>query len=114
MLVLFIYITSLASNEPFSFSSFILSLAIIAFIIFIIIFIFLALDFLTNNTNIIIETPTINAQNLNIQSTPIILRTIYNNSSTTITWFIIVYLLITLIVVVTITTTFFGPLRLSI
>nr|YP_006073066.1 NADH dehydrogenase subunit 6 [Acetes chinensis]AEQ36600.1 NADH dehydrogenase subunit 6 [Acetes chinensis] len=113
MLVLFIYITSLASNEPFS-SSFLMSTtSLMALIMSLFVFTFLAWDFLVSNLYMVLEIPSIYSQNLTTQSTPIILSTIYNESSTMLTWFIILYLLMTLIVVVTITTTFFGPLRLS-
>ena len=110
MLVLFIYVASLASNEPFSFS---FSLTLGLFItIFIILLVLLLIDPLCLNSNVKIEDSRYSYQNY-YQITPLLLRTIYNNTSISLTLFIVLYLLLTLVAVVKITDTFFGPLRLS-
>lgn len=110
ILVLFIYVASLASNEPFSFSSS-LYLALLATIGLMLI-ILLLLDPLCLNASIKIESSTYIDQYY-YQLTPLLLTTIYNNTSIRLTLFIVLYLLLTLIAVVKITDTFFGPLRLS-
>lgn len=107
ILVLFIYVASLASNESFSFS-------LIRFTFYTILFIlltgfFLILDPLFRSNLTSIPSSSINC-NL---STPFIIRWIYNNTSIIFTLFIIIYLLLTLLVVVKITNLFKGPLRLS-
>nr|QFK69680.1 NADH dehydrogenase subunit 6 [Parapenaeopsis tenella] len=108
MLVLFMYVASLASNETFSFSS--VSIILILFSIFISL-LFFFLDPMTLNTSISISQPLLHTDLF--KSTPAMLSSIYNNTSMNLTLFIVFYLLLTLIVVVKITNTFFGPLRLS-
>lgn len=109
ILVLFIYVTSLASNEIFSPSLtslvFILPLLLISFILVFI-------------DPIILTQPSINKSIIFTKEAPYIIdlslvATIYNSTNINITIFIVFYLLLTLIVVVKITDTFFGPLRLS-
>nr|YP_009512617.1 NADH dehydrogenase subunit 6 [Gordonella aff. paravillosa ZS-2018]AXJ93182.1 NADH dehydrogenase subunit 6 [Gordonella aff. paravillosa ZS-2018] len=108
MLVLFIYVASLASNEAFSFSS-TLSLLMLLTIMFSLSL--LLIDPLLMNFSSSISQSSINS---NIySSTPALISIIYNNTTMNLTLFIVMYLLLTLIVVVKITNTFFGPLRLS-
>ena len=110
ILVLFIYVASLASNEPFSFSSSLyLGLLITVGLILLIL---LLLDPLCLNASVKIENSSYIDQHY-YQLTPLLLATIYNNTSIRLTLFIVLYLLLTLIAVVKITDTFFGPLRLS-
>ena len=111
ILVLFIYITSLASNEIFS-----PSISIITFIL-IRMPIILLLIIITDNTIL---------TQLNYFKIPIVFKElpyisdlslvsiIYNSTNLNLTIFIVFYLFLTLIVVVKITNIFFGPLRLSI
>lgn len=111
ILVLFIYITSLASNEIFS-----PSISIITFIL-IRMPIILLLTIITDNTIL---------TQLNYFKIPIVFKElpyisdlslvsiIYNSTNLNLTIFIVFYLFLTLIVVVKITNIFFGPLRLSI
>merc|ERR1712121_349705 len=111
ILVLFIYITSLASNEIFN-----TSISIITFI-FIRMFIILLLTIITDNSIL---------TQLNYFKIPIVFKElphisdislvsmIYNSTNLNLTIFIVFYLFLTLIVVVKITNIFFGPLRLSI
>nr|YP_009512578.1 NADH dehydrogenase subunit 6 [Hymenopenaeus neptunus]AXJ93145.1 NADH dehydrogenase subunit 6 [Hymenopenaeus neptunus] len=108
MLVLFIYVASLASNEAFSFSGS-LSLLIIATIMMS--SLLLIIDPLMINSPSFLSQSSI--QTNIYSSTPALLSIIYNNTTMNLTLFIILYLLLTLIVVVKITNTFFGPLRLS-
>nr|YP_009535664.1 NADH dehydrogenase subunit 6 [Gecarcoidea natalis]YP_010164079.1 NADH dehydrogenase subunit 6 [Gecarcoidea lalandii]AYJ22392.1 NADH dehydrogenase subunit 6 [Gecarcoidea natalis]QRK27381.1 NADH dehydrogenase subunit 6 [Gecarcoidea lalandii] len=106
MLVLFIYVASLASNEPFIFKSYLL---FISFFSISISFMFLLLDpfLIMNSTSL----PTSSIKSLT--STPFIISWIYNTPSMAFTIFIISYLLLMLIVVVKIVNLFKGPLRLT-
>nr|YP_010043557.1 NADH dehydrogenase subunit 6 [Etisus dentatus]QPD06878.1 NADH dehydrogenase subunit 6 [Etisus dentatus] len=107
MLVLFIYVASLASNEIFSFS--LLTFLIYSSIIIALSLIFLLLDPLISPALSSLPISSINNQ----LSTPTIVSWIYNSPSMSFTLFIIMYLLLTLIVVVKIINLFKGPLRLS-
>ena len=109
ILVLFIYVTSLASNEIFKPSLGLTS----------IILIFISVGILLNFID-----PLIVPQSILIKSSSYIkdipytadislVTTIYNPTNINLTIFIVFYLLLTLIVVVKITDVFFGPLRLS-
>nr|YP_009130815.1 NADH dehydrogenase subunit 6 [Metapenaeus ensis]AKA27973.1 NADH dehydrogenase subunit 6 [Metapenaeus ensis]QID77074.1 NADH dehydrogenase subunit 6 [Metapenaeus ensis]UUF68265.1 NADH dehydrogenase subunit 6 [Metapenaeus ensis] len=108
MLVLFMYVASLASNETFSFSS--LLVMITGSVMFVSVVIAL-LDPMLLNHPIHLAQSSIMTELTN--STPVLLSTIYNKTTTNLTLFIVLYLLLTLIAVVKITNTFFGPLRLS-
>nr|APD28347.1 NADH dehydrogenase subunit 6 [Chaceon sp. BZ-2016] len=108
MLVLFIYVSSLASNEFFSFSLlnfFFYFTAMIFFSILLMSLDSLMVPFLTSTP------PSVNTISI---STPFIISWIYSSTLMTFTLFIIMYLLLTLIVVVKITNLFKGPLRLSV
>nr|QRK27369.1 NADH dehydrogenase subunit 6 [Varuna litterata] len=108
MLVLFIYIASLASNEPFHFSlAFFTSFF---FATFLMIMLLLILDPMLMSPNSL-STP-FSSFKFNM-STPIIINWIYNKPSMMFTIFIVSYLLLMLIVVVKIINLFKGPLRLS-
>nr|QXT45731.1 NADH dehydrogenase subunit 6 [Epeorus dayongensis] len=108
MLVLFIYVTSLASNEMFSISA---QTMVMSFIMISLILVFTWLNdptlWLTPNsfdqTNIIDWTapqPTLN-----------LLIKLYNNPTHLLTLLLVLYLFLTLVAVVTITQIFQGPLR---
>nr|BDL61385.1 NADH dehydrogenase subunit 6 [Guinusia dentipes] len=105
MLILFIYVASLASNEVLTFS---LPLLLFFLLSLIISFMMLLLD------PLYISTPTLlpNLSMKNLTSTQFIISWIYNTPSMPFTIFIIYYLLLMLIVVVKIVTLFKGPLRL--
>nr|YP_002587083.1 NADH dehydrogenase subunit 6 [Penaeus stylirostris]ACA47128.1 NADH dehydrogenase subunit 6 [Penaeus stylirostris] len=108
MLVLFIYVASLASNESFSFSgSLFLTASFITFAGLMMVFV----DPLLLNTPMSIQQSSLT--NNHLTSTQFLLNSIYNYTTMNLTLFIVLYLLLTLIVVVKITNTFFGPLRLS-
>nr|YP_009865001.1 NADH dehydrogenase subunit 6 [Carpilius maculatus]QKE42639.1 NADH dehydrogenase subunit 6 [Carpilius maculatus] len=106
MLVLFIYVASLASNEFFSFSIINFTFYFLSFCL--LTFICLTLDpILTSNPSLLPHS-SIHSH----LSTPQITSWIYSNTSMYFTLFIILYLLLTLIVVVKIISLFKGPLRL--
>nr|YP_010850311.1 NADH dehydrogenase subunit 6 [Metapenaeus intermedius]WGH12344.1 NADH dehydrogenase subunit 6 [Metapenaeus intermedius] len=108
MLVLFMYVASLASNETFSFSS---TLAMITGFVFVGSIIIALLDPLLANLPNFLSQSSFTTDLTS--STPTLLSTIYNKTTANLTLFIVLYLLLTLIAVVKITNTFFGPLRLS-
>lgn len=111
ILVLFIYITSLASNEIFNFST----------------KTFLIITFLLLTTILIIffinDLPYFNSFSINAEIIPIIneinfikenslnLNKLYNFPTNILTLLLINYLFLTLIIIVKITNNFFGPLR---
>nr|YP_010384947.1 NADH dehydrogenase subunit 6 [Arcotheres purpureus]UPL64944.1 NADH dehydrogenase subunit 6 [Arcotheres purpureus] len=106
MLILFIYIASLASNEYFSFSIF--NLILLSTIMIMLTFMLIFTD------QMLFSTPTLISSSLNFSmSTPLSINWIYNTPLTNLTIFIILYLLLTLIVVVKIINLFKGPLRLT-
>nr|YP_010693188.1 NADH dehydrogenase subunit 6 [Zeugodacus rubellus]QVL29327.1 NADH dehydrogenase subunit 6 [Ceratitis ditissima]WCB98434.1 NADH dehydrogenase subunit 6 [Zeugodacus rubellus] len=110
MLVLFIYVTSLASNEMFSLS---MKLTFISFFIFLLSFIFiLFMDktstsfFIQNN-----EMQSLFYFNMFTEENSMSLQKLYNYPTNLLTILLMNYLLITLIAVVKITKLFYGPLR---
>nr|YP_009685487.1 NADH dehydrogenase subunit 6 [Parribacus antarcticus]QDM38494.1 NADH dehydrogenase subunit 6 [Parribacus antarcticus] len=110
MLVLFIYVASLAANEAFN-----LSLLILSLIIFFTVLTTTTLV-LTDPLIIPISSSMIVPAEFNsnvTNSTQFYILQIYNFPGITLTFFIIFYLLLTLIVTVKITSVFFGPLRFS-
>lgn len=109
ILVLFIYITSLASNEIFSLSIKLIILFIIRLIIIRIIILLRDRFILTNIFNNEIEI--IYNINLLIKENSLNLNKLYNYPSNLITLLLINYLFFTLIIAVKITNFFFGPLR---
>nr|YP_007317348.1 NADH dehydrogenase subunit 6 [Scyllarides latus]AGA56125.1 NADH dehydrogenase subunit 6 [Scyllarides latus] len=110
MLVLFIYVASLASNEAFK-VSLTLSMLILSITLTVSFFLFF-LDPIISHNNPLLNTATLFLSN-QFQSTPFSIYQIYNFPATTLTLFVILYLLLTLIVVVKITAVSFGPLRFS-
>lgn len=107
ILVLFIYVSSLASNEPFSFS-------ITSFLSFLILFSLSLIIIICVDPFIMSQIP-LNAPTSSFDvssSTPLIINWIYNLPSINFTLFIVSYLLLILIIVVKIVALFKGPLRL--
>nr|WAX39152.1 NADH dehydrogenase subunit 6 [Anaplecta sp. 3 ZQW-2020] len=106
MLVLFIYVTTLASNEMFKFSSKLMMMTM------------LSIMMMTWNKYYNIKvSPTwtetsINMMSLTTESTKMLMK-LYNKPTMIITIMMAIYMLITLIVVVKITTISSGPLRSS-
>nr|UFK62165.1 NADH dehydrogenase subunit 6 [Habroscelimorpha dorsalis dorsalis]UFK62178.1 NADH dehydrogenase subunit 6 [Habroscelimorpha dorsalis media] len=112
MLVLFIYMTSLASNEMFQFSSKMMMFMLIMTMTLMTLMIMLPdnqmLMSLIKNSN---SSEMINSMNFLINENLITLNKIYNSPNNMITILLINYLLITLIAVVKITSINIGPLR---
>nr|YP_009231565.1 NADH dehydrogenase subunit 6 [Dixella aestivalis]ALZ48586.1 NADH dehydrogenase subunit 6 [Dixella aestivalis] len=110
MLVLFIYVTSLASNEMFSLSMKITMMFF--FILMITAFMTLIMDksliysYFNNN-----EMNSITQKTSFIQENSIILNKLYNYPTNLINLLMMNYLFLTLIAVVKITNIFYGPLR---
>nr|WNO18650.1 NADH dehydrogenase subunit 6 [Seseria sambara indosinica] len=114
LLVLFIYVSSIASNELFSFSfNNKLFIFMLSFMLFMILFyIYFNLGWLNlmfnlfENTNLFNYLLFINNNNNNINLTKL-----YNNQTYFMMLMMIIYLFITLVAVVKITNIFYGPLR---
>lgn len=110
ILVLFIYVTSLASNEIFNFSFKTFLFTIIRIRIFIIFTLFidktLIIPYFLNYEN-----KSIDIINTFLPENSLILNKLYNFPINIITIILIIYLLLTLIAVVKITNIFEGPLR---
>uniref|UniRef100_UPI0030E5B11C NADH dehydrogenase subunit 6 n=1 Tax=Austruca annulipes TaxID=196277 RepID=UPI0030E5B11C len=106
MLVLFIYVASVASNESFSPSSSYIAILLISF--------FFCLSILVLDP---LLTPSSSSLPSSSSSTltyiPHIISWVYNTPSMSFTIFIICYLLLMLIIVVKIVNLFKGPLRLT-
>nr|YP_010329977.1 NADH dehydrogenase subunit 6 [Thyas honesta]UNP54502.1 NADH dehydrogenase subunit 6 [Thyas honesta]UNP54888.1 NADH dehydrogenase subunit 6 [Thyas honesta] len=112
LLVLFIYVSSIASNELFKpsfntklFFSMIFSLLIITQIIFMNNLYWMNFSFNSDMNNFISMSLFVNNDN------KINLNKLYNNQTFMIMLMLIIYLFITLIAVVKITNIFYGPLR---
>lgn len=110
VLVLFIYVTSIASNEIF-YISLHPSTLILRSLIILIVIIFLydpiiIPDFITNS-----EINEISNKTIFVKENVINLTKIYNYPTNFLTLILITYLLISLVVIVKITNIFYGPLR---
>nr|YP_009142399.1 NADH dehydrogenase subunit 6 [Squilloides leptosquilla]AKH03062.1 NADH dehydrogenase subunit 6 [Squilloides leptosquilla] len=108
MLVLFIYITSLASNEMFQFSTKMIFLFMTTMTLAILLLILdpLLMDFKMAAADL---SPLMGDM---YKTQAVLISNIYSTNTMMTTLFMILYLLLTLIVVVKITYTFLGPLRL--
>nr|QUL58886.1 NADH dehydrogenase subunit 6 [Hydrotaea unicidentata] len=109
MLVLFIYVTSLASNEMFSFSIKLLLISMIIFFSSMLMLFFMDKNLLLNYYNM--ETTSISNMNSYIMENSLSLNKLYNYPMNLLTILLMNYLLITLIAVVKITKLYMGPLR---
>nr|YP_007025668.1 NADH dehydrogenase subunit 6 [Thalassina kelanang]AEW68307.1 NADH dehydrogenase subunit 6 [Thalassina kelanang] len=110
MLVLFIYVASLASNELFKFSFFLASIFIVCLLFSILMFLMTDKTLITNKISSMMPLePTSFLKN----SYDPLTSPIYHPPTSALTIFIVLYLLLTLFVVVKITNNFFGPLRIS-
>nr|ABF51684.1 NADH dehydrogenase subunit 6 [Stomoxys calcitrans] len=109
MLVLFIYVTSLASNEMFSFS---IKLMLTSMMIF---FIMMYMLYLSDKNILMqyfnMEVNSITNLNSFIMENSLSLNKLYNYPTNLLTILLMNYLLITLIAIVKITNLFKGPLR---
>nr|YP_010693175.1 NADH dehydrogenase subunit 6 [Zeugodacus hochii]WCB98421.1 NADH dehydrogenase subunit 6 [Zeugodacus hochii] len=110
MLVLFIYVTSLASNEMFSMSMKLTFICIMIMMIMMLISMFMdkssTASFMQN-----LEMQPFNQLNTFLPENSLSLHKLYNFPTNLITVLLMNYLLITLIAVVKITKLFHGPLR---
>nr|YP_009487716.1 NADH dehydrogenase subunit 6 [Anopheles striatus]AWB98495.1 NADH dehydrogenase subunit 6 [Anopheles striatus]AWB98651.1 NADH dehydrogenase subunit 6 [Anopheles striatus] len=110
MLILFIYVTSLSSNEMFSMSFSLTMISLIIFFIFTILFFIidksLIEQFITN-----MEMEKLSNMNNLINENILSLNKMYNFPTNLITLLLINYLFLTLLVTVKITKKFYGPLR---
>uniref|UniRef100_UPI0030FEC529 NADH dehydrogenase subunit 6 n=1 Tax=Neopanorpa nielseni TaxID=1886482 RepID=UPI0030FEC529 len=111
MLILFIYMTSLASNEMFSMSfkliiSFFLFFSLTLFIIYLLDKNLILSSFFNFDMNNFME-----SFMLKMNENSMNLTKLYNQPTSMITLMLINYLLLTLIVIVKITNIFYGPLR---
>nr|QNE85475.1 NADH dehydrogenase subunit 6 [Haematobosca stimulans] len=109
MLVLFIYVTSLASNEMFSFSIKLMLISCMIFFILMLTLYFMDKNLLLQYYNI--EIQSISNLNSFIMENSLSLNKLYNYPTNLLTILLMNYLLITLIAVVKITNLFKGPLR---
>ena len=110
MLVLFIYVTSLASNEMFNFSSKLLVINLLIFLLIILIFRIKDHE-LTINYIKTYETEQFKNLKFFIDENSLHLNKLYNFPINLITIILIIYLFLTLIAIVKITNIFEGPLR---
>nr|YP_007026261.1 NADH dehydrogenase subunit 6 [Chrysomya megacephala]YP_007026287.1 NADH dehydrogenase subunit 6 [Chrysomya saffranea]AKN58345.1 NADH dehydrogenase subunit 6 [Chrysomya pacifica]AMH85471.1 NADH dehydrogenase subunit 6 [Chrysomya putoria]AFV08321.1 NADH dehydrogenase subunit 6 [Chrysomya megacephala]AFV08334.1 NADH dehydrogenase subunit 6 [Chrysomya megacephala]AFV08373.1 NADH dehydrogenase subunit 6 [Chrysomya saffranea] len=109
MLVLFIYVTSLASNEMFTFSIKLLLISLSIFFVMIITLFFMDKNLLLQYQNL--EVKSIYDMNSYLMENSLSLNKLYNYPTNLLTILLMNYLLITLIAVVKITKLFKGPLR---
>nr|YP_010564803.1 NADH dehydrogenase subunit 6 [Volucella latifasciata]UZA61206.1 NADH dehydrogenase subunit 6 [Volucella latifasciata] len=110
MLILFIYVTSLASNEMFSLS---MKMTLMTIMLLLIMLMYM---FITDKMTLIYnsmnnEMNSITNINSFIKENTLNLNKLYNYPTNMITIMLITYLLITLIATVKITKLFYGPLR---
>nr|UFZ13044.1 NADH dehydrogenase subunit 6 [Protohermes latus] len=108
MLILFIYMTSLASNELFSISMKTLIINLMLFSMFFLIFFMDSFSWISNMMNLDM-TMLKNSLILTENSSELI--KLYNFPTMNLTLLLINYLFLTLIIIVKITNIFFGPLR---
>nr|YP_010708878.1 NADH dehydrogenase subunit 6 [Matsumuraeses phaseoli]WCR51110.1 NADH dehydrogenase subunit 6 [Matsumuraeses phaseoli] len=114
LLVLFIYVSSIASNELFKNNFFFSKMIIFSFSLIMVINIFFILKL--NWMNIFFNDEMNNFFNNNLffnNENKISLSKLYNNQTFLMMMMLIVYLFIALVAVVKITNIFFGPLRSS-
>nr|WKU83970.1 NADH dehydrogenase subunit 6 [Habromyia sp. 'wygodzinskyi'] len=110
MLVLFIYMTSLASNEMFSFSMKMFMISIISMCILMIIMYFMD-KMLSSFNTLNNEMNSITNLNSYISDNSLNLIKLYNYPNNMITILLVNYLLITMIASIKITKLFYGPIR---
>nr|YP_010461144.1 NADH dehydrogenase subunit 6 [Agnidra scabiosa]UUF68415.1 NADH dehydrogenase subunit 6 [Agnidra scabiosa] len=111
LLVMFIYVSSIASNEMFKFKN---NLKIMLMLLLSITMIFMMINYYNLKfMNLIINSDMNNYFNLMFTNTEnnINMNKLYNNQTFLMMMMMIIYLFITLIAVVKITNIFFGPLR---
>ncbi|YP_009255450.1 NADH dehydrogenase subunit 6 (mitochondrion) [Anopheles bellator] len=110
MLILFIYVTSLSSNEMFSMSFSLSLMSFMIFMLFMMIFLFLDKSLIEQFIMNLEMEKILNFNNL-INENMLSLNKMYNFPINMITLLLINYLFLTLLVTVKITKKFYGPLR---
>nr|QHR79516.1 NADH dehydrogenase subunit 6 [Gynanisa maja] len=111
LLVLFIYVSSIASNELFSFNLKIKFFFLICLLFSWMFFFFNNLKWINLNINNSEMNNFQNIMNLIFNDNKINLNKLYNKQTFMMTFLLIIYLFITLIIMVKITNIFYGPLR---
>nr|YP_009919049.1 NADH dehydrogenase subunit 6 [Acnemia nitidicollis]QMP96642.1 NADH dehydrogenase subunit 6 [Acnemia nitidicollis] len=111
MLVMFIYVVSLSSNEMFILSNKLILFMLISTIL--IIFMSMMTDMFFSSKMINLEMNPINDNNLFLKENSSTLNKIYNTPTNWTTIMLILYLFLTLIITIKITNFFYGPLRMS-
>nr|QUO98722.1 NADH dehydrogenase subunit 6 [Nephrotoma tenuipes] len=111
MLVLFIYMTSLASNEMFNFSTKNLMMILISFMFLMALTLFMNDSISMNFYSLTMETSSIINEMNFIKENSLNLNKLYNFPTNMLTILLINYLFLTLIIIVKITNNFYGPLR---
>nr|YP_010312439.1 NADH dehydrogenase subunit 6 [Pieris napi napi]ULF46720.1 NADH dehydrogenase subunit 6 [Pieris napi napi] len=112
LLVLFIYVSSIASNEMMNFSLKMKSFFMLMIFTMMILFIFKMKNYLNFMDNFINdEMNSMNNYFMFFNENKIKLSKLYNSQTFLMIMMIIIYLFITLIAVIKITNIFFGPLR---
>nr|QTZ18978.1 NADH dehydrogenase subunit 6 [Epicypta sp. WQY003] len=110
MLVMFIYVTSLSSNEMFYLSK---NMIIVTYIMLSLMFIVFFIDFNYIYSMFNLEMKYLFNMNIFLNENILMLNKLYNYSTNFMTFFLINYLFLTLVVCVKITNFFYGPLRPS-
>nr|YP_009176764.1 NADH dehydrogenase subunit 6 [Anopheles punctulatus]AFO73389.1 NADH dehydrogenase subunit 6 [Anopheles punctulatus]AFO73402.1 NADH dehydrogenase subunit 6 [Anopheles punctulatus]AFO73415.1 NADH dehydrogenase subunit 6 [Anopheles punctulatus]AFO73428.1 NADH dehydrogenase subunit 6 [Anopheles punctulatus]AFO73480.1 NADH dehydrogenase subunit 6 [Anopheles punctulatus] len=110
MLILFIYVTSLSSNEMFSMSFSLLLISSVMILISLIMFFYLDKSLMEQFINNL-EMEKLSMMNNLINENILTLNKMYNFPTNLITLLLINYLFLTLLVTVKITKKFYGPLR---
>nr|YP_009171484.1 NADH dehydrogenase subunit 6 [Stenopelmatus fuscus]AJW76314.1 NADH dehydrogenase subunit 6 [Stenopelmatus fuscus] len=111
MLVLFIYITTLASNEMFNIPIKLLLISMSSSILLVMIIMLIdksTISFMIMNADM---NDTLNKMNVSYNESALSLTKLYNKPTDLITLMLVMYLFLTLIAIVTITDIFQGPLR---
>nr|YP_010004116.1 NADH dehydrogenase subunit 6 [Appias lyncida]QNR01221.1 NADH dehydrogenase subunit 6 [Appias lyncida] len=111
LLVLFIYVSSIASNEMMNFSLKMKINSMIFFMIFFLVFFTIYFNSLFKNFPLNNEMNNFNQYFLFMNENKINLTKLYNSQTFMLISMLIIYLFITLIAVIKITNIFFGPLR---
>nr|QLY89621.1 NADH dehydrogenase subunit 6 [Phaonia pallida] len=109
MLVLFIYVTSLASNEMFSFSIKLTITSLMIFMMSMIMFMLINKNFMLMYETL--ETQSILDMNSFMKENSMNINKLYNYPNNLLTILLMNYLLITLIAIIKITKLYKGPLR---
>nr|QTZ19017.1 NADH dehydrogenase subunit 6 [Mycomya sp. WQY006] len=109
MLVMFIYVTSLSSNEMFSISTKLIFMLMMSLLLLGLMTFLMDMNYFSNMNNY--EMMEFKNMNMFMNENLLNLNKLYNFPTNLITLFLIIYLFLTLIIAVKITNFFYGPLR---